>query len=171
MAFLGLRKWPTPVRRPENASSVCTDRSALFPSVLRGDYFQVMKPLWPFIAASGITFYLVSKVQDAAVRCTFFAYKLASHSPQSCARGDMILMPRLQRPSTRRTPRTRTLSRLRRRLTTRRVLSVLVALQYHIHGSPPNANSYNHCASPAGPSSSTHVPAHTMGPLCTTYSC
>ena len=95
MAFLGLRKWPTPVRRPENASSVCTDKSALFPSVLRGDYFQVMKPLWPFIAASGITFYLVSKVQDAAVRCTFLAYKLAARSPQPCARNIIILMPRL----------------------------------------------------------------------------
>ncbi|KAH8099614.1 ATP synthase j chain-domain-containing protein [Cristinia sonorae] len=40
MAFLGLRKWPTPVA----------------------------KPLWPFVAASTITFYLVSKMQDAGVK-------------------------------------------------------------------------------------------------------
>ncbi|KAI0077666.1 hypothetical protein K474DRAFT_1057427 [Panus rudis PR-1116 ss-1] len=40
MAFLGLRKWPTPVA----------------------------KPIWPFVAASGITFYLVSKMQDMGVK-------------------------------------------------------------------------------------------------------
>ncbi|KZV71955.1 hypothetical protein PENSPDRAFT_378862 [Peniophora sp. CONT] len=45
MALFGMRKWPTPV----------------------------MKPLWPFIAASGVTFYLVSKVQDAAVRSPEYA--------------------------------------------------------------------------------------------------
>ncbi|EPQ57795.1 hypothetical protein GLOTRDRAFT_71680 [Gloeophyllum trabeum ATCC 11539] len=45
MAFLGLRKWPTPVA----------------------------KPMWPFIAASGLTFYLVSKMQDAAVKSPEFA--------------------------------------------------------------------------------------------------
>ncbi|TFY77598.1 hypothetical protein EWM64_g6414 [Hericium alpestre] len=45
MAFLGLRKWPTPVA----------------------------KPMWPFIAASGITFFLVSKLQDMGVRSEEFA--------------------------------------------------------------------------------------------------
>ena len=30
---------------------------------------QVAKPLWPFVAASGLTFYLVSKMQDAGVKC------------------------------------------------------------------------------------------------------
>ncbi|KZP29029.1 hypothetical protein FIBSPDRAFT_851855 [Athelia psychrophila] len=40
MAFLGLRKWPTPV----------------------------LKPIWPFLAGGAITFYLVGKGQDAAVR-------------------------------------------------------------------------------------------------------
>jgi F-type H+-transporting ATPase subunit j len=45
MAFLGLRKWPTPV----------------------------MKPLWPFFAASGVTFYLVSKLQNSAIRSEEFA--------------------------------------------------------------------------------------------------
>ncbi|KAG9008940.1 hypothetical protein FRB94_005506 [Tulasnella sp. JGI-2019a] len=38
MPLFGLRKWPTPV----------------------------MKPLWPFAVASTVTFYLVSKAQDAA---------------------------------------------------------------------------------------------------------
>ncbi|KAA1469171.1 hypothetical protein DENSPDRAFT_590867 [Dentipellis sp. KUC8613] len=45
MAFLGLRKWPTPV----------------------------VKPLWPFFAASGITFVLISKLQDMAVKSDEFA--------------------------------------------------------------------------------------------------
>ncbi|GJE99816.1 ATPase, F0 complex, subunit J [Phanerochaete sordida] len=40
MAFLGLRVWPTPV----------------------------LRPMWPFIAASGLTFFLVSKAQDMGVR-------------------------------------------------------------------------------------------------------
>ncbi|TCD65925.1 hypothetical protein EIP91_001993 [Steccherinum ochraceum] len=40
MAFLGLRKWPTPV----------------------------VRPLWPFMAASGLTFFLVSKMQDLGVK-------------------------------------------------------------------------------------------------------
>ncbi|KAF9460678.1 ATP synthase j chain-domain-containing protein [Collybia nuda] len=40
MAFLGLRKWPTPI----------------------------LKPLWPFMAAGTLTMYLVSKAQDNAVR-------------------------------------------------------------------------------------------------------
>ncbi|EPS93034.1 hypothetical protein FOMPIDRAFT_1033850 [Fomitopsis schrenkii] len=40
MSFLGLRKWPTPV----------------------------LRPMWPFIAAGSITFYLVSKAQDLGVR-------------------------------------------------------------------------------------------------------
>ncbi|ETW86367.1 mitochondrial F1F0 ATP synthase, j chain [Heterobasidion irregulare TC 32-1] len=45
MAFLGLRKWPTPV----------------------------LKPLWPFFAATGITYYLVAKMQDMGVRSEAFA--------------------------------------------------------------------------------------------------
>ncbi|KAI0784338.1 ATP synthase j chain-domain-containing protein [Abortiporus biennis] len=44
MAFLGLRKWPTPVA----------------------------KPIWPFIAASGLTFFLVGKMQDAGVKSEEF---------------------------------------------------------------------------------------------------
>ena len=32
---------------------------------------QVLKPMWPFIAASSITFYLVSKAQDMGVRCAY----------------------------------------------------------------------------------------------------
>lgn len=44
MAFLGLRKWPVPVA----------------------------KPLWPFVAASGITLYLVSKAQEAGVKSEEF---------------------------------------------------------------------------------------------------
>ncbi|KAH9019794.1 hypothetical protein EDB84DRAFT_1516318 [Lactarius hengduanensis] len=51
MAFFGLRKWPTPVFRP----------------------------LWPFFAASGITYFLVSKAQDMAVRCALF--RISSHLP------------------------------------------------------------------------------------------
>ncbi|KAI0050862.1 hypothetical protein FA95DRAFT_1486525 [Auriscalpium vulgare] len=44
MAFLGLRKWPTPV----------------------------LRPLWPFFAASGITYFLVAKAQDIGVRSEGF---------------------------------------------------------------------------------------------------
>ncbi|KAF9447420.1 hypothetical protein P691DRAFT_793545 [Macrolepiota fuliginosa MF-IS2] len=40
MAFLGLRKWPTPV----------------------------VKPLWPFMVAGGITLFLINKAQDSGVR-------------------------------------------------------------------------------------------------------
>ncbi|KAH9920351.1 ATP synthase j chain-domain-containing protein, partial [Fomitopsis serialis] len=40
MSFLGLRKWPTPVA----------------------------KPMWPFVAASAVTFFLVSKAQDMGVK-------------------------------------------------------------------------------------------------------
>ncbi|KAF9476516.1 hypothetical protein BDN70DRAFT_166595 [Pholiota conissans] len=40
MAFLGLRKWPTPV----------------------------VKPLWPFMAAGTITMYLVLKAQEGSVK-------------------------------------------------------------------------------------------------------
>ncbi|KAL4063689.1 ATPase, F0 complex, subunit J [Scleroderma yunnanense] len=45
MAFFGLRKWPTPVWRP----------------------------MAPFIAASGITFYLVSTMQELGVRSEAYA--------------------------------------------------------------------------------------------------
>ncbi|KAH9023967.1 ATPase, F0 complex, subunit J, partial [Lactarius pseudohatsudake] len=34
--------------------------------------FQVFRPLWPFFAASGITYFLVSKAQDMAVRSEGF---------------------------------------------------------------------------------------------------
>jgi F-type H+-transporting ATPase subunit j len=45
MAFFGLRAWPTPI----------------------------VKPLWPFFAASGLTFYLVNQIQDMAVRSPEYA--------------------------------------------------------------------------------------------------
>ncbi|KAG7442513.1 uncharacterized protein BT62DRAFT_936069 [Guyanagaster necrorhizus] len=45
MAFLGLRKWPTPV----------------------------FKPLWPFITAGLVTIYGVSQIQDSAVRSPAYA--------------------------------------------------------------------------------------------------
>ncbi|KAI6125710.1 ATPase, F0 complex, subunit J [Pisolithus croceorrhizus] len=45
MAFLGLRKWPTPV----------------------------LRPMAPFIVASGITFYLVKTMQDMGVRSETYA--------------------------------------------------------------------------------------------------
>ncbi|KDQ61290.1 hypothetical protein JAAARDRAFT_577708 [Jaapia argillacea MUCL 33604] len=51
MSFLGLRKWGTPV----------------------------MKPMWPFIAASGLTFFLVGKMQDMGVRSE--AYKNDPRNP------------------------------------------------------------------------------------------
>ncbi|KAI0374589.1 hypothetical protein BV20DRAFT_1032726 [Pilatotrama ljubarskyi] len=44
MSFLGLRKWPTPV----------------------------LKPMWPFITASVLTFYLVGKAQDMGVKSEAF---------------------------------------------------------------------------------------------------
>jgi F-type H+-transporting ATPase subunit j len=33
--------------------------------------FQIFRPLWPFFVSGGIVFYLVSKLQDAAVRCVY----------------------------------------------------------------------------------------------------
>ena len=30
---------------------------------------QVIKPLWPFMLASGVTFYLVLQAQNSGVRC------------------------------------------------------------------------------------------------------
>ncbi|KIJ66639.1 hypothetical protein HYDPIDRAFT_109753 [Hydnomerulius pinastri MD-312] len=51
MAFFGLRKWPTPV----------------------------LKPMAPFIAASAVTFYLVSKMQDMGVRSE--EYKTSPKNP------------------------------------------------------------------------------------------
>lgn len=45
MGFLGLRKWSTPV----------------------------MRPLWPFMAAFSLTYYLVSTAQNAAVKSEAFA--------------------------------------------------------------------------------------------------
>jgi hypothetical protein len=42
---------------------------------------QVFRPLWPFFAASGITYFLVSKAQDLGVRCESFhsSEKASSH--------------------------------------------------------------------------------------------
>ncbi|KAH8117130.1 ATPase, F0 complex, subunit J [Phellopilus nigrolimitatus] len=45
MAFLGLRKWPTPVARP----------------------------MAPFVAATALTYYLVGALQDMAVRSDAYA--------------------------------------------------------------------------------------------------
>ncbi|THH00653.1 hypothetical protein EW026_g1938 [Hermanssonia centrifuga] len=36
--------------------------------MLRYTRVQFFKPMWPFIAASGVTFYLVSKMQDMGVK-------------------------------------------------------------------------------------------------------
>lgn len=63
MSFLGLRKWPTPVSK-----LVVLQIFRLVPNV----YLQVFRPMWAFFAASGLTFYLVSKAQDAGVKCTWF---------------------------------------------------------------------------------------------------
>ncbi|KAI0094167.1 ATP synthase j chain-domain-containing protein [Irpex rosettiformis] len=51
MSFLGFRRYPTPI----------------------------VKPLWPFAAASLITFTLISKAQDAAIRSD--AYKNDPRNP------------------------------------------------------------------------------------------
>jgi len=40
-------------------------------------FAQVFRPLWPFFAASGITYYLVSKAHDIGVHCVSF------YQPQS----------------------------------------------------------------------------------------
>ena len=58
MSFLGLRKWPTPVRT--------FLRHATGPSDIPS---QVAKPLWPFVAATGLTWFLVGKMQDLGVKC------------------------------------------------------------------------------------------------------
>ncbi|EMD38024.1 hypothetical protein CERSUDRAFT_48950 [Gelatoporia subvermispora B] len=44
MSFLGLRKWP------------------------------IVKPLWPFFIASGVTYWLVSKAQDKMIRAPEYAH-------------------------------------------------------------------------------------------------
>jgi F-type H+-transporting ATPase subunit j len=45
---------------------------------------QVFRPLWPFFAASGITYFLVSMAQDMGVRCeSFYPSKKASSRPRS----------------------------------------------------------------------------------------
>ena len=41
----------------------------LLVSGLSNESLQVTKPIWPFIAASGLTVFLVSKMQDAGVKC------------------------------------------------------------------------------------------------------
>jgi F-type H+-transporting ATPase subunit j len=81
MAFFGLRKWPTPVSQPVSIhGEPCTTRPVTPPptaSSVRGRltlafFHQVLRPLWPFFAASGITYFLVSKAQDIGVRCALF---------------------------------------------------------------------------------------------------
>ena len=49
--------------------------------ILPHPFAQVFRPLWPFFAASGITYYLVSTAQDTAVRCASFC--LTSKSANS----------------------------------------------------------------------------------------
>jgi len=44
----------------------------LYTHPVRAFLAQVFRPLWPFFAASGITYFLVSKAQDVAVRCELF---------------------------------------------------------------------------------------------------
>jgi hypothetical protein len=72
MAFFGLRKWPTPVSEPFVmlitlfvTCPICILDTYPVPVLLA----QVFRPLWPFFAASGITYFLVSKAQDIGVRC------------------------------------------------------------------------------------------------------
>jgi len=33
-------------------------------------FLQIVKPLWPFMIAGGITTFLVAKAQDSGIRCT-----------------------------------------------------------------------------------------------------
>ena len=78
MAFFGLRKWPTPVSAMFSLRvDIDYTRGHLFnlhpdshlvPVLLA----QVFRPLWPFFAAGGITYFLVSKAQDMGVRCELF---------------------------------------------------------------------------------------------------
>lgn len=75
MAFFGLRKWSTPV----SANGLMLIALVVTrPICILGTHFvpvllaQVFRPLWPFFAASGITYYLVSKAQDMGVRCESF---------------------------------------------------------------------------------------------------
>ncbi|KAK7694132.1 hypothetical protein QCA50_003708 [Cerrena zonata] len=62
MALFGLRKWPVPVLTSLDSYSTRAQTFVL----------QVAKPLWPFFAASAITYYLVSKAQDAGVKSEEF---------------------------------------------------------------------------------------------------
>jgi F-type H+-transporting ATPase subunit j len=87
MAFFGLRKWPTPVSASGvmlialvATYSICILDTHLVPVLL----VQVFRPLWPFFAASGITYFLVSKAQDMGVRCeSLHPYKNSSSHPSS----------------------------------------------------------------------------------------
>ena len=63
--------------------------------------------MWPFMAAAGVTFYLVSKGQEAGVRCKHAATPLVR---ESC------LKFCLQLTSTRMTLKTRMLNKSRRKL-------------------------------------------------------
>jgi F-type H+-transporting ATPase subunit j len=82
MAFFGLRKWPTPVSSkfsiagggPMYCAHDCDGPSsgicdAHFAPIL---FTQVLRPLWPFFAASSVTYLLVCKMQDMGVRCASF---------------------------------------------------------------------------------------------------
>ena len=59
MAFLGLRKWSTPVR----AQAMPID-SFLHPA-------QIVRPLWPFMIGGSIVAYTLYNLQEQSVRCAF----------------------------------------------------------------------------------------------------
>jgi hypothetical protein len=79
MAFFGLRKWSTPVSQnifdcgvAMYCSSGCLVADGWLGIVMAHSALtltQVFRPLWPFFAASGITYFLISKAQDIGVRC------------------------------------------------------------------------------------------------------
>jgi hypothetical protein len=55
---------------------------------------QVFRPLWPFFAASGITYFLVSKAQDIGVRCeSFHLSEKASSRPRSFSPSFSAILP------------------------------------------------------------------------------
>ena len=69
MAFLGLRKWPTPV--------------GFFPLhrwCNKLTRLQIVKPLWPFMIAGSLTVYLFAKAQESGIRC---ALAVVLHGPSS----------------------------------------------------------------------------------------
>ena len=48
----------------------------VFLLVILTSFLQIVKPLWPFIVGSAVTFYLISKAQSSGIRCKYLTHDL-----------------------------------------------------------------------------------------------